>query len=367
MKIAILADPLDNQSAGVHTYTSGMVKALLQYDNENEYILIREKKDPTLPSKTRQIAIPNNRFLLLFASLRMFVIIPLILRRLRIDAVVEPAHFGPFNLPKHIMRIVVIHDLTPIMFPQYHRLHSRLLQQLFLQRILRKAHLILSVSHNTFDDLARLFPFTKSKTVVIRPGRDPFFKPVASKAVLQNLQIDAHYFLFVGTIEPRKNLTMLLKVYQQFREGNDDRVLLLIVGSKGWKYPSFYDELSRHPFREDILLVNYIEKEVLPAFYSHALALIYPSLYEGFGLPVLEAMACGAPVICSHSSSLPEVGGMAAWYFKPEDEAELLRHMRAIVQNEKQANEQRLKSLKQAAIFSWKDYVLSFVEAINTE
>lgn len=365
MKIAILADPLDNQSAGVHAYTKGLVNALLQYDRGNEYVLIREKKDPALPSAVRQIAIPNHRFLLLFAALRLFAIIPLILRWLRVDAVVEPAHFGPFNLPRHIRRITVIHDLTPLLFPHYHRRHSQLLQRFLLRRILKKAHLILTVSQHTSNDLDRLFPFSRPKTVVIPPGCDPFFQPFISKAVLKKWRIDAPYFLFVGTVEPRKNLLMLLRAYRRFREWNNERVLLLIAGGKGWRYRSFYDELAQHPYRKDIHLAGYVDKQDLPAFYTHALALVYPSLYEGFGLPVLEAMACGAVVICSGRSSLPEVGGTAALYFDPEDEAELLSHMQAIVQNKPLAEEKKALSLQQAAAFSWESHVRLFIEAIQ--
>lgn len=364
MKIAILADPLDNQSAGVHVYTKGLVNALIQYEQEHEYVLIREKKDPDLPSRIQQIVIPNYRFLLFFATLRLFFIIPLVLRWLNVDAVLEPAHFGPFNLPKRIRRITVIHDLTPLLFPQYHLWHSQVLQRIFLKRILKKTHLILTVSQNTRADLNRIFPFTTTKTTVIPPGRDPFFKPDPSKAALKRWQIDAPYFLFVGTIEPRKNLVFLLQAYQQFRARNEDRVLLLIVGGKGWKYQSFYDELASHPFKSDIYLMGYVDKMYLPALYTQSLALIYPSIYEGFGLPVLEAMACGAAVICSNRSSLPEVGGNAALYFDLENKLDLLNQMEVIVNNKSLLKAKKLLSLQQAYLFSWQKYINAFVELL---
>ncbi|MEM9820533.1 MAG: glycosyltransferase family 1 protein [Bacteroidota bacterium] len=365
MKIAILADPIDNQIAGVHSYTKGLVDALIRYDNSNEYIVISEKKDPALSNKVRQIAIPNNRFLLLFAALRMLVIIPFMLRRLRVDAVLEPAHFGPFNLPKSIRRITVIHDLTPLLFPQYHRWHSRLLQQLFLPRILKKAHLIIAVSKNTAKDLSQLFPFTPAKTVVIPPGRDPFFQVDHNTAVLEPFQLRAPYFLNVGTIEPRKNLLVLLRAYQNFREQSADKVLLVIVGSKGWKYQSFFAVLDQHPFKEDIRILGYVEKRTLPSLYTHAKAFIYPSLYEGFGLPVLEAMACGASVICSQTSSLPEVGGSVARYFAPEEDAQLLQHLLAIAQGHFPKENDRTSSIQQAASFNWKTAVALFLEVLH--
>ncbi|MBX2877805.1 MAG: glycosyltransferase family 4 protein [Saprospiraceae bacterium] len=366
MKIAILADPLDNQNAGVHSYTKGMVEALVDFDNENEYLLIRQQKDSTLPERIRQITVPNFTYLPGFASFRLFFIIPMLLRWHRVDIVLEPAHFGPFNLPRSVKRITVIHDLTPLMFPHYHPWIGGLLQRLFLKRILQKTDLILAVSKNTADDLATTFPFTTDKTSVIYPGRDPFFRPEFSDAVLRKWKLSAPYFLCVGTIEPRKNLLLLLKAYQQFRIKHKDRVMLLLVGGRGWKYEVFYEELAVHPFREDILLTGYVEKQDLPALYTHALATIYPSYYEGFGLPVLEAMTCGGVVISSDQASLPEVAGDAALYFHPEDVKGLLQHMLTITQRKDLGEEIRNQSLQQAAGFSWEAYWLQFSELIHS-
>ena len=366
MKIAILADPLDNQSAGVHVYTIGMVDSLLQYHEQHDYVLIREKRDPQLPSSVKQIVIPNFRFIPLYASFRLFVFVPLILRRLKVDAVVEPAHFGPFNLPARTSRITVIHDLTPLLFPEHHRWHSQVLQRLFLKRILKKTHLILTVSRNTEKDLHRIFPFTKMKTLVIFPGRDPFFQPDTSTAALERLQITVPYFLSVGTIEPRKNLVFLLQAYQVFRETHDYKIDLVITGGKGWKSQAFFEELKTHPFKEDIHLIGFVDKQDLPQLYTHSIALVYPSLYEGFGLPVLEAMACGTTVICSDRSSLPEVGGEAAFYFDQEDIESLVQQFRIITKDKSLLEKQRKESLKQASTFSWKNYADSFVEALRS-
>ena len=365
MKIAILADPIDNQSAGVHIYTKGMVDALIQYDQDNEYVLVREKKDPDLPANLKQIAIPNYRPIFLFKALRLLVVIPLILRWLKVDVVVEPAHFGPFNLPQRIRRITVIHDLTPLLFPQYHPWHSQQLQRLFLRRILKKAHLVLTVSQRTQQDLKRFFPFTANKTKVISPGIDPFFQPHPSRAALKKWQIESPYLITVGTIEPRKNLLQLLQAYQQFRVKNQDRILLVIVGGKGWKYQSFYEALAIHPFKGDIKLLGYVNKNDLPGLYTHSLALIYPSLYEGFGLPVLEAMACGTAVICAKRSSLPEVGGEAALYFDPDQESSLLDAMEAIIYNKTLYKTKRMLSLQRSSLFTWHQYVYHFLKLLT--
>lgn len=362
MKIAILADPLDNQSAGVHTYTRELIQALVAYDQENEYLIIREKKDPKL--SLEQIAIPNIRLPIGFASLRLFFIIPFILRFKKVDAVLETAHFGPFNLPKRIKRITMIHDLTPLLFPEYHRYHSQLLQRIFLKKILRKADLILSNSQNTTKDIARVFPFAKSKTKTILLGRDLEFKPILSRNYLNAKELLVPYFLFAGTIEPRKNLEILLAAYHSFRKETDEKILLLITGGGGWKTENFFIQLEKHPFREDIVLTGFVKKEELIELYSNALALIYPSLYEGFGFPIVEALACGTKVICSNNSSLPEVGGSVCLYFDPKKEKELLIHLKTIFEQSQNGVVQKEELIRQAEQFSWEKYANEFNKAL---
>lgn len=363
MKIAILADPLDNQSAGVHTYTRLLIESLAKFDFDNEYVIIREKVDPDL--RFKQIGVPNIRLLIGFGLLRLFVIIPLILRFLKVDAVFEPAHFGPFNLPKKIKRVTMIHDLTPIIFPEYHRFHSQLLQRIFLKRILRKTDLVLTNSENTSKDLVQYYPFTKSKHKTILLGRDTSFFPTETKNYHQKSKITAPYFICTGTIEPRKNLNILLEAYQLFREQTSSYTLLLIVGKDGWKTEKFYSDLEIHPFRKDIIMTGFIDKYELIELYSHALALIYPSIYEGFGLPILEAYSCGSQVICSNNSSLPEVGGDVALYFDTDNKVDLSRQMLKAFQNHNEGRVNKETFLKQAQNFSWEKYVSAFMQVMN--
>ena len=364
MKIAIIADPLDNQRAGVHIYTREMVHALLNNSNGHEIILVREKVDPKLKG-IRQIAVPNTRLPIGFASFRLFLLLPILFRRLKVDAVFEPAHFGPFNLPSRIKRITMIHDLTPILFPQYHRWHSQMLQRVFLKGILQRSDLILSNSPHTTKDLHEIYPFTQNKVDTILLGREQLYQPTTSKTYLQKYSIDQPYFLFVSTIEPRKNLLTLLKAYQKFREQTSQRVLLVIAGGKGWKSATFFEQLEEHPFRSDILSLGFVEKAALPELYSHSLALVYPSEYEGFGLPVLEAMACGTNVICANNSSLPYVGGQVPFYFETYDVEGLAGQMEVVNRGGEEVEARRAEALKQAAKFSWDTYAQSFISSIE--
>lgn len=365
MKIAILADALDNQNAGIHMYTKSLVKELLKRNDGHEYILIRQKTDTEL-SQVQQIAIPNINLPIGFASLRLFFIIPYILTKQKVDVVFEPAHFGPFNLPKRIKRVTFIHDLTPIKLPEYHRWHSQMLQRIFLKRILKKTHLILTNSKNTSKDLVAHYPFTKDKNEVLLLGKDSRFQPSQHEDVIHDYNIESPYFLCVGTIEPRKNLVRLLEAYTLFVNETDTQYDLVFVGGMGWKTESFKKELEKHPYKTRIKLLGYIKKEELPIVYSHARALIYPSLYEGFGLPVLEALACGTDVICSNTSSLPEVGGTVAHYCNPESVDEIKEQMIKVSQYslaEQKINSQ--KNLERAKLFSWKKHTDSFMDNIE--
>jgi len=358
MKVAIIADPIDNQKGGIHVYTRELVAALSRYGQQHEYLILRERVDPELEG-LEQIVLPNFRFGFGIAALRLFFAVPWVLNRRGVDAVLEPAHFGPFNLPKRIRRITMMHDLTPILFPQYHNWHSQQLQRLFLPSVLRRADLVLSNSQNTTSDLHKHYPQTQGKIETILLGADHLQRErVQTRHYLDEKGIQHPYWLSVGTIEPRKNLLRLLEAYRQFRAQTEERVLLLVVGQKGWKSESFFDALEQHPYREDIILPGFVPDAALSELYSHAIGLVYPSEYEGFGFPVLEAYACGCPVVCADNSSLPEVGGRWAFYHDAYDADGLCRAMQSLYELPEDERQRMASEVAEwAAGFTWKGYV----------
>lgn len=362
-RIVILADPLDNQQAGIHYYTRDMVQHIAKIDQESQYYILRRKKDDLFPAD-RQIIVKNYRFPG-YSALRLFCIIPWKLRKLKADIVVEPAHFGPFNLPTKMKRVTVIHDLTPILMPQYHRFHSQLLQKIFLKSILRKASLIITNSKSTSKDVASFYPAGNTKTVDIYLGRDENIVRTERPADIIKYTAGKPYFLFTGTIEPRKNLVCLLEAFKQFKKESGLEHRLLIVGQKGWKSKSFFQKLKEHPFKDDIILTGYVDRNVLPILYTCATAFVFPSYYEGFGLPVVEALSCGTPCLLAETSSLPEVGGDASLYFNPDDSQTLARLMQELVENKTLRQELSDKAVKQANEFSWKNYVSRFNNEIE--
>lgn len=366
MRIVILAGPVDNQDAGVHVYTVQMIKALLAADKQNEYILFREKRDKQF-GDVRQVVVPNVALPIGFASLRMFFIIPFLCWWYKADVVIEPAHFGPFNLPKHIKRITVIHDLTPLLFPYLHRWHSRFLQQIFLKGILKRTDLIVANSKNTENDLHRVFEFTCGKTVVCYPGIEDLFKETENLELLtERYGLDAPYFLSVGTIEPRKNFTLLAEAFELFLERNpgcDYR--LVIAGGRGWKYDSFFETLSGMKHRERITVTGYVPKDDLPVLYTGTKGFFYLSEYEGFGFPVGEAMRCSALVICAANSSLREVGGEGAVYIDQLTKENIANKMQEIYEGKLSAKQKSIEAYKGMKQFTWSKFGRQLSEEIN--
>lgn len=361
MKIVILGDALDNQRAGVHVYVRELVSALAALETTHEFIIVRQRRDPEL--SLQQIVIPTKSFPG-YASWRLFVHIPLLLRGLAPDVVFEPAHFGPFNLPARIRRVTMIHDLTPILFPQHHRWPGQLLQRVFLPGIMRRANLVLANSHHTAADLHREYPFTEGKTRTIHLGVNPTLRPDHSQDFVEQYGLDTPYFLYVGTIEPRKNLPLLLDAYRRFRIAHPKRIPLVIVGQWGWNTEPIRRAVETHPFREDIIFTGFLAAELLPQAYTGALALIYPSGYEGFGFPVAEAMACGTNVICPDNSSLPEVGGPLAYYYPTRDIAALISQMETVYAGGEEVTQRAVAGPNWVKRFSWTEYAKRFVVEI---
>lgn len=354
MRIAILADPLDRQYGGIHIYTKALLNGLAQIDDTNEYLIIRSKatNDFEQFDQFEELVIPYARFPG-YQAWRKYVQIPRILCKRKIDIVVEPAHFGPLNLPRHIKRVTVIHDLTMFLFPQHHQWASQFLQRKLLPGILKRTDHIITNSTNTTKDLIRLLTFTKDKVSTITLGKDEIFRPIVDPKILEKYAIIQPYILYLGTLEPRKNVITLIKAFEKYKTTTHTKHQLVLVGKKGWKFQSIIQAIDNSPYKKDIFLPGYIKREDLPALYSMADFFVYPSSYEGFGLPVLEAMACGTPVITSKVSSLPEVGGEAVHYFSPDSIDELTQKMISLSQDETMKKISSKKGIQQAGLFSW--------------
>jgi glycosyltransferase involved in cell wall biosynthesis len=260
------------------------------------------------------------------------------------------AHFG------RTKTVFTLHDLIFLQFPEYHLPYNRWYLTFAMPRFLAAADVIVTPSECSRQDAIKFYGIPESKIKVIYEAAAPSLKPAADPAVLDRVREKYHlpekFMLHVGTIEPRKNLDRLLEAAQRLRAGGED-VQLVIVGGKGWLYQSFFQRLETLALEDAVHLPGYVPDADLPAVYSGARLVTVPSLYEGFGLPVLEAMARGAPVVCSNTSSLPEVGGDAAGYFDPTDVAAMAETIQTAWRDETLRERMRQDGLTRAAQFSW--------------
>jgi glycosyltransferase involved in cell wall biosynthesis len=344
MKTTIVfnAGPLHNQSAGIHVWTKEMLIALHRLQEQGQmpknfhWILLTEKPTQDFPLFEVK-TLPVYRFIPGYAAWRLFFILPFLAIKSRANYFIEPGHFGPFNLPSKIKRLTVIHDLTPILFPQWHQNFSAKAQQLFFPRIFKKTDQIIAVSQNTQSDLEKIYPVTEGKIKVIYPGISNQFSP--------DSQIEKKPFLlFVGTIEPRKNLESLIQAFDELkRTPNFEHFQLIIAGKRGWKTDEFDFAIQRSPNQKDIILEGYVSEKRKIELYRTCSVFIYPSHYEGFGFPILEALACGATVVCSENGSLKEIGNKYVLFMGKNDLADKIQR----------AMESRSSGIEYAQSFTW--------------
>ncbi len=252
--------------------------------------------------------------------------------------------------------VFTLHDVAYRLYPRYHLLQNRLYLGLMMPRFLARAEAVICVSEHTRRDALRFYRLDPAKLHVIPEGVEPRFRPAADPAALAPLraryQLPQRFILYVGTIEPRKNLPVLLEAYAALRR-RLPAVGLVIVGSKGWLYESFFQTLARLKLEAHVTLAGYVPEADLPGLITLAEVFAYPSEFEGFGLPPLEAMACGVPVACSNASSLPEVVGEAGLLLPPHDVAAWRTGLEALLTRPELRADLRARGLARAQPFTW--------------
>ena len=251
--------------------------------------------------------------------------------------------------------VLTVHDLIFERYPQHHTRLNRLFLKVGMPLFVRAADAIIAVSEHTKRDLIELYGTPAQKIHVIYEGIDERFAPIGPPrvtAVRQKLGITRPYLLMVGTLEPRKNHAAALQALAQLK-ANGYPHCLVIVGGKGWLFDPIQALVGEWGLADDLLFAGRIDDDDLPALYSGADCVLMPSLYEGFGFPVIEAMACGTPVVCSNRSSLPEVAGDAALLVDPEDIAGLAAATGRILGDAALAGQLRQAGMAQAARFDW--------------
>jgi glycosyltransferase involved in cell wall biosynthesis len=258
--------------------------------------------------------------------------------------------------PLHdVPTVLTVHDMIFKLFPE----HQKSLNYWYLNATMpmycRRAHAIITVSESSKRDIVAHYGIAPEKVTVVYEAAAPEFLRGSQAAVelaRKHYSLPEHFLLHVGTIEPRKNLSRLVEGLHLLRERGLE-IPLVVVGAKGWLYDELFRRVEELEIGDDILFPGYVAANDLPALYGAATAAVVPSVYEGFGLPVLEAMACGTPVISSDTSSLPELGGEAAYYFDPYDLEGMANAIREIWTDADLRADMSQRGLEQAASFSW--------------
>jgi len=264
----------------------------------------------------------------------------------RPDVTFVPAHTLPFVFPGRA--VATVHDLGFKYFPEAHPLDQRLYLDLTTRYSANRARIVLADSQATANDLAWFYGIRPEKTRVVYPGVDPLeIGDVA--AVRQTYDLPERYFLFIGTLQPRKNIARLVQAFDLWQEQNPtEGIGLVLAGGQGWLYdPSWTADIP------NITLTGYIDETDKGALYAGAIALVFPSLYEGFGFPVLEAMGCGTPVIASNTSSLPELVGDAGLLVDPLDIESIANAMTQIASDEEMRANFIQRGKAQVKQFTW--------------
>ncbi len=372
MIIGIDISMLVYRGSGVANYTYNLVKNLLKYDKENEYRLfyssLRRPKNFYYLDEFRKLGakVYGYRFpprvLKFLWNRRHFLPVECLIGK------VDVYHSSDFLRPpllKGTRGITTIHDLTWKIYPEYHTLDIVEAHERKMQKTIKYKDTIIVDSYNTKRDLYKYYPQVKksNKVYVIYPGIDERFRPIKDKAkikkVLKKYKVEypKRYLLYVGAIEPRKNLDTAIKVFNQLiKDKNYSDFEFLIVGRAGWKNEKIFQLVKDLGLEKKIRFVGFVEDEDLPYFYNAAKVLIYLSKYEGFGLPPLEALACGIPVLAGKNSSLKEI--LPENYLVDSDcENPAFEKLIFLLKTNKPVKMRRQPN--------WKDHINEFLRTIN--
>ncbi|MBI4789923.1 MAG: glycosyltransferase family 4 protein [Chloroflexi bacterium] len=375
LKIGIDFTSAARERAGIGRYARELVRALARRDRLNEYLLFvpRDAHDDLL-----RFGWPAN-FSIKHAPLTERVLAAL-WHRARVPLPVEAfvgavdVFYSPdFLLPPTWARktIVTVHDLSYVRMPEcFPDVLKRYLNR-SVPRAVRRADLVLADAASTQRDLEDIYRLPSEKIKVLYSGVDARFCPEIPEAektrVREKYKLVAPYLLSVGTLQPRKNYARLIQAFSRLSnfELPTSNFQLVIVGSKGWMFDEVFQTVERLGLQDRVLFPDFVSDDDLPALFAMATLFVYPSLYEGFGLPVAEAMACGVPVVCSNASSLPEVAGDAALYFDPRDVEAMADAMRRALGSESLRDDLRAKGLARVKRFTWEKAAGELLECLT--
>jgi len=362
LKIGIIAWPVDDdKKTGISFYIQNVVEQLVALGHSDDLLLVRAKQNVKYAKE--EIIVPTARNKIGRGLERLFTL-PYELNKREVDVVYFPYYYpmlaGAVAFTKK-KKVLTIHDLVPLLYPQTQpsKIEARLWAAT-MKRFIRSFSKLTTVSEHTKQDVVVHFGIPAEMIDVIYPGCNPAFRRISDEAervllsqlLRDHFGLDFPFILFVGTLEPRKNVQRILQAFAILKSQGYPHKLVL-VGKKGWKYEPVFRTISELHLTEDVIWTGYAKIEEMVALYNFADVFVFPSLYEGFGSPPLEAMACGTPVVTSNISSLPEVVGDAALLASPENVEEIANAMVSIIEDTELKKKLAFKGLERAKQFTW--------------
>ena len=371
MRIAFDALPLvSNRMTGIGYCEAGQIQAMMMLHPEEQYVLqffdkgdgVEKRKRLHYYEQQSNVSVRQGHFSgYLYRLLATAIPLPY---RAFFGKDAEITHFFNYIIPPGVSgkRIVTVHDMVYKTFPETVRGRTRFMLETGLQRSLHRADLIVTDSAFSKSEIIRYFPATEEKIRVVPCGVDRIrFSPMpptaapAIEALKQRMGLQTSYFLYLGTLEPRKNLDRLIRAYALLKQQHPDAPQLVLAGGYGWRNNSIYQLTESLHLQEDVLFTEYVPEEDVQPLLCGALAFVFPSVYEGFGMPPLEAMACGTPVLTTRAASLPEVVGDCAVIVDPHHTEDIAQGMERLFQDAALRERLRQDGLRRAAMFSWEN------------
>ena len=358
MHIAIDAHSVGTGLAGNETYAANLVEALAEVDQENSYTVYVTKAEAEARFGGRWGNVEVRRTLPHTPLVRIPLTLSAELRRRPVD-ILHVQYTAPPLAPCPV--VTTIHDLSFEHIPETFNLRSRVQLRLTVRATARRAAHVIAPSEYTRRDLVETYGLDEGRVSAIPLAVAPGFRPVEDGAELERVKkrygISGEYVLAVGSIQPRKNLARLVRAYSALRRGRGRSNLpqLVLVGKQAWLYGDTLTAIEEEKLGDSVVLTGYVSEGDLPALYTGALLFAYPSFYEGFGLPPLEAMSCGAPVLTGNLTSLPEVVGDAGLTVDPLDTDALAAGLARLIDDDALRADLRERGLQRARRFDWRE------------
>ena len=352
MRIAVDARALLGQSTGIGTYTRGISRALAaRGGNQVGLFTPRPLADPPSSNGALSLHADHHRF----GTVWLQTTLPARVTAWGADALLAALTIAPVRGDLPI--VSVVHDLTALTHPEWHNARTLVGFLPLWEKTVERAARFVCVSESTARDLSELYPETNSRVAVARNGVEETFTPLAIPAEAERTRrrfaSGRQYLLYLGTLEPRKNVETLVAACERLWARRRARPDLVLAGGSGWKTSALLRRIARSPFRDKIHVAGYAPRSVALDLYRAAEVFAYPSLSEGFGLPVVEAMACGTPVVASDIDALREVAGDAALFVPPRDAAALEHAITRALEDVETRDRLHRAGPPRAALFTW--------------